>query len=87
MPSSKNYIRDYQQEYKTESKARRKYRSERNKARQIDLKKGLVHKHDGMDVDHRIPLSKGGSSDIKNTRVVKAHKNRSYARTKSGKIK
>ena len=34
----------------------------------------------GMDVDHKKPLSKGGSTSIKNLRVESEHSNRSFDR-------
>ncbi len=52
-------------------------RAARNKARSDSgLKKG-----DGREVDHKKPLSKGGSKGSTNTRVVSRHTNR----TKSSK--
>lgn len=50
-------------------------------------KEGLVHKGDGKDVDHRVPLVKGGSTDRSNLRVESAHDNRSYQRTKNAGLK
>lgn len=89
MPSSKNYVRDYKNEYKTQqsSTKAKKERAARNKARRELLKEGRVSKGDGKDVDHKIPLSKGGSTSKKNLRVVPASKNRSYPRTKKGAVK
>lgn len=50
------------------------------------IKKGMVKK--GQDVDHKIPLSKGGGAlDVKNLRAVSVSKNRSFPRTSSGAIK
>lgn len=87
MPSSKNYVRDYKQEAATESPERKKQRAERNAARQTLEHMGLVRKGDGKDVDHRVPLSQGGSTAVSNLRVRSAHANRSYPRTKSGAIR
>jgi 5-methylcytosine-specific restriction endonuclease McrA len=87
MPSSKNYKRDYKQEYANDSKERRQFRSERTMARRELERQGKVHKGDGKDVDHRVPLSKGGSTGLANVRVVAASKNRSYARNKDGSMK
>lgn len=90
MPSSPNYKRDYSKQgegaYDSTPK-RKKARAARNKARRQMLAKGKVTKGDGKDVDHKKPLSKGGSTSSSNLRVKSASKNRSYARTKSGKIK
>jgi 5-methylcytosine-specific restriction endonuclease McrA len=87
MPSSENYVRDYKQEHKT-AKRRGDYANKllRGKARRIMIKKGMVKK--GQDVDHKIPLSKGGGAlDVKNLRAVSVSKNRSFPRTSSGAIK
>lgn len=53
-----------------------KNRSERNQARREAEKQGLVHKGDQREVDHKKPLSKGGSNSKKNTRVVSRTENR-----------
>ena len=47
-----------------------KKRVEQNKARRMMEKAGKVHKGDGKDVDHKTPLSKGGTSSRSNLRVV-----------------
>lgn len=39
------------------------------------MKRGLVHKGDGKQVDHKVELVKGGSNDNANLRVVSAHTN------------
>jgi hypothetical protein len=82
-------MRNYKKEYanyqgKPEQIANR---SERNQARKAMEKAGKVHKGDGKDVDHKRPISKGGSNAKGNLRVQSKHVNRSYARTKSGGVK
>jgi hypothetical protein len=47
----------------------------------------VVHKGDGMDVDHKKPLSKGGTTTRSNLKAVPASQNRSYKRTAKGAIK
>lgn len=64
-----------------------KARSQRNAARRQAIKDGLVKKGDGMDVDHIKPVSKGGTNAKSNLRVKPASENRSFARTKTGKVK
>lgn len=87
MPSSKNYVRDYKQEneYKKRPDQIRK-RVLRNKARREAIKEGLVKKGDGKEIDHRVPLSKGGSNERSNLRVVSASSNDSFKRDSKGKM-
>lgn len=89
MPSSPNYKRDVKAEYenyggKPEVKKRR---AQQNKARRMLEREGLVHKGDGKDVDHKKPLSKGGTTTRSNLRVKSASANRSYKRKSDGSMK
>jgi len=80
--------RDYKKERKYDSKPEVKARrAARNRARYKLMKEGKVSKGDGKDVDHKKPLSKGGSTKRDNLRVTPAKKNRSYSRTKSARMK
>jgi len=80
--------RDYKKERKYDGKPEVKARrAARNRARYKLMKEGKVSKGDGKDVDHKKPLSKGGSTKRSNLRVKPASKNRSYARTKSARMK
>jgi hypothetical protein len=81
--------RDYKQEYANYdgTDAVKKKRAQRNKARRILEREGVVHKNDGKDVDHKKPLSKGGTTVISNLRAVPASKNRSFKRKSDGSIK
>ena len=54
-----------------------KKREERTKARYQLETAGKVHKGDGVDVDHRQPLARGGSNSPSNWRVRSRHANRS----------
>ena len=62
-------------------------RAERNAARAALMKKGLVKKGDGLDVDHKRPIVKGGANAPSNLRAVPASQNRSFARTKNAGMK
>jgi 5-methylcytosine-specific restriction endonuclease McrA len=91
MPSSPNYVRDYDQEYKT-SKARGEVgtggsspNAKRKSARRAALKLGMVKP--GQDVDHKKPLSKGGSNSVKNLKATSPSKNRSFPRKSDGSMK
>lgn len=87
MPSSKNYVRDYKQEASTESPERKRQRVLRVRARRA-FEEALGHPIPaGMDVNHVIPLSKGGGNENKNLDLRKAKKNRSYPRNPDGSMK
>jgi len=92
MPSSKNYVRDYDQERKTaiargETLGSDSGNAQRKRARRELEREGRVREHDGKDVDHKKPLSKGGSNSKSNLAVKSKSANRSFARNKSGGIK
>lgn len=89
MPFMKNGKRDYKREvalYTSKPEVKKK-RAEQNAARREMEKEGLVHKGDGKDVDHKRPLSHGGSTSRTNLRVVPASQNRSFSRNKDGSLK
>lgn len=81
--------RDYQAEYKTYdgTPAVKKKRAQRNKARRMLEREGVVHKGDGKDVDHITPLGKGGTTARSNLRVKSASANRSFKRKPDGSQK
>jgi 5-methylcytosine-specific restriction endonuclease McrA len=84
-----NKPRPYAKEYAQYdgTPAVKKKRALRNKARREMEKAGLVHKGDGLDVDHKTPLSKGGSTARSNLRAVPASKNRSFSRNADSSVK
>jgi len=47
-------------------------RSKRNQARADAVKKGLAHKGDGKEVDHKTPLSKGGGTGLETRELFHA---------------
>ena len=71
---SANWWANYKK-YQGSAKAK-KERAARNKARAAALKSGKVKKGDGKDIDHKKPLSQGGSKKLSNTRVLTAKSNR-----------
>tara|TARA_R110002012_G_scaffold6411_1_gene29470 strand:- start:238 stop:495 length:258 start_codon:yes stop_codon:yes gene_type:complete len=85
MPSSPSYIRNYKKENNGDSPARKKNRASNNRARRIMSKAGLAKKGDGKDVAHRDNNSKNNTRS--NLKMQRASKNRSFARTKTGKMK
>ena len=81
----RNYRAEYDKYQGTPDQ--KKNRAKRNAARSQLTKEGRVSKGDGMDVDHKKPLSKGGSTAASNLRAVSKTVNRSFPRTKTGAIK
>lgn len=69
----------YYEKYHASPEAK-KQRSMRNAARREFEDKGLVHKGDGKDIDHRRPLSRGGGNGAGNLRVQPRGVNRGYKR-------
>jgi 5-methylcytosine-specific restriction endonuclease McrA len=89
MPFMTNGKRDYKKQYaKYDGKdSVKKDRAKRNAARRQLAREGRVHKGDGKEVDHKHPLSKGGSNSRSNLRAVSRSTNRSFARTSRGTMK
>ena len=81
--------RDYKREYEKYhgSAEQRANRSKRTIARNKTNAEGITRKGDGLDLDHRNPLSKGGSNGRSNLRVVSRSSNRSFARNADGSLK
>jgi hypothetical protein len=82
-------MRDYKAEYKNYdgTPAVKKKRAQRNKARRMLEREGIVHKGDGKDVDHITPLGKGGTTVRSNLRAKPAAANRSFKRKSDGSQK
>jgi 5-methylcytosine-specific restriction endonuclease McrA len=88
MPYMTNGKRDYKKQQAYDGKPSVvKDRAKRNAARRELEKEGKVSKGDGKDVDHKKPLSKGGSNSRSNLRAVSKSSNRSFARKKNGAMK
>jgi hypothetical protein len=89
MPYKNKADRDYRNEYDAYqgTPEQIKNRAKRNKARAEMAKEGRVHKGDGKDVDHKVPLSKGGTTGKKNLAVKSVKANRSYRRNSDGSVK
>ena len=87
MPSSPSYVRNYAREAATESPQRKENRAKRMAARRAFEKASGHNIPKGYDVDHRTPLSKGGSNSKSNLQLQRSSDNRSYPRTKTGAMK
>jgi len=81
----RNYAKEYAN-YDGTPEVKKK-RAQRNKARRIMEREGVVRKGDGKDVDHKTPLSKGGTTVRSNLKAEPASKNRSYKRKSDGSMK
>lgn len=78
--------RNYQAEWATEQKRNEKApRAKRAAARRMLDAKGVDRV--GKDIDHKVPLSKGGTNAKSNLRLVKPSTNRSFPRKSSGAMK
>lgn len=80
--SERNFAKEYKNYDGTP--AVKKKRAERNKARRMLEREGVVSKGDGKDVDHITPLGKGGKTVRSNLRVKPATANRSFKRKSDG---
>lgn len=80
--------RDYKKEneYKKQPDQIEK-RVARNKARREAIKEGRVKKGDGKEIDHIIPLSKGGANTKSNTRIRTKSENSSFSRNPDRSVK
>lgn len=86
MKKPRNYRKEYDN-YHSKPK-QKKNRAARNASRAIMVKEGKASKGDNMDVDHKLAMAHGGSkTDRSNLRVVPKGTNRSFARTKTARMK
>lgn len=81
----RNYAKEYANYQGTPEQIKK--RAMRNAARAEMEKRGVVRKGDGKDVDHKTPIAKGGGNGVGNLRAVPKSQNRSFARTKSARMK
>ena len=89
MPSSENYKRNYVQEAKTAALRGEVGGSDSDNAKRKRARRAYISKH-GMpkgDIDHKKPLSKGGSNKMANLKDSPASKNRSFKRNSDGSMK
>lgn len=77
MPKSTPGKLAYQKKYNAEP-ANVNKRELNNAARAEAMRKGLVKKGDSKDVDHKVPLRRGGGNADSNLRVQSAHANRGW---------
>lgn len=81
-----NKARPYKKEYEQQvARGEHGKRMERQKARRAMDAKGIDRT--GKDIDHKKPLSKGGTNANGNLRLVSPSTNRSFPRNSDGSIK
>lgn len=81
-------MRNYKKEAEYENKPEQvRNRMARNRARAALMREGKVRKGDDKDVDHAVPLSKGGSTGRSNLRVTTKRANRSFPRTRTARMR
>ena len=78
------YKKEYQQQ-KARGEKERLRRNARERARYRAKRDGTDVK--GEDIDHKKPLSKGGTNKASNLRSVSPSKNRSFSRNPDGSVK
>ncbi len=81
---TRNYARERELQIK---RGEHKDNAERKRIRRLAEKQGLVRSGDGKDLDHKKPLSKGGSNKLSNIRVTSPSANRSFKRNKDGSMR
>lgn len=80
--------RDYKKENEYKQQPEQiSLRVKRNKARREAIKEGRVKKGDGKEIDHIVPLSKGGANTKSNTRITTKSKNSSFSRNSDKSVK
>lgn len=86
MPYMTNGKRDYDKQQKYDGKPSVvKDRAQRNAARALLKKEGVDVA--GKDVNHKKPLSKGGSNKRSNLEAIEPTKNKSFPRKRNGAMK
>lgn len=82
-PKDRNYKHEH--ELEMQKPKARELRADRQRARREMDKEGVVRK--GNDIDHKKPLSKGGSNDKANLRLIDPETNRAFSQAKGKTVK
>lgn len=86
--SKRSQTRNYRNEYDSYQGTPKQIRnrSARNKARR-NYEERFGNLPSNLDVDHMVPIVKGGSNDLSNTRDRPRSRNRSFRRTSQAGMK
>jgi hypothetical protein len=76
MPKNRDYKAEYARYHGKPEKIEE--RAQRNAARSKMVKAGSAKKGDGKDVDHRVPIRRGGGNGKGNLRMSSVAKNRGW---------
>jgi 5-methylcytosine-specific restriction endonuclease McrA len=82
-PKDRNYRNEH--ELEMQKPKARELRADRQRARREMDKEGVVRK--GKDIDHKKPLSKGGSNTKANLRLIAPEVNRAFSQAKGKTVK
>lgn len=81
-----NKARPYKKEYQQQvARGEHPARMERQKARRAMDAKGIDRT--GKDIDHKKPISKGGTNSLSNLILKQPSQNRSFSRNSDGSVK
>ena len=83
----RNYKKEYQLQKKRNERKRRNTRERARYEAKNPGKDGKITDVKGQDIDHKKPLSKGGTNKKSNLRSVSPSKNRSFSRNPDGSVK
>ena len=83
--ATRDYKKEYKRDLETGKSGPGSDQSERQRARKAYDKKGIDRK--GKDIDHVVPLSKGGTNAPSNLKLKTPSKNRSFTRNSDHTVK
>lgn len=82
---ARNYKREYETYQGTEQQ--KKNRAARNKVRRQAIREGKAKVGDGTSVEHKKPLSKGGTNKKSNLKIVSRSDNASFDRNSDKSVR
>jgi len=83
----RDYAREKKWDHEHDGGQRMKDRVKRIQARREAIKAGVAKRFDGKQIDHKKPLSKGGTNEMSNLRAVSPKSNMSFSRNRDGSLR